>query len=119
MKARGATVSNDEDLLIAHSGNNDIYAFRKTHLGRWQDAEAEAVGYGGDIRAAFRGDGTPFISCIPSGDAVVTYHDGAAWQSVRIADNARPRTAIRRDPAGGLGVICGRQGGGVGLGRQE
>jgi len=109
----------DGDLLIAHAANNRIIAFRKTHLGSWQDAEAEALGVGGGIHAVFREDGIPFISCIRLGQTFVTYHDGGAWQSERVADYARPRTDIRRDPAGGLGVLYGRQGGGVGLGRQE
>ena len=111
----------DGDLLLADCENSHIIAFRKTHEGSWEHAEAEDVGLGSDIHAVFHADGTPYISCIRRGDATVTYHDGGAWQSERVADSARPRTDIRRDPAGGLGVLYGRNsgGGGVGLGRQE
>jgi hypothetical protein len=112
----------DGDLLIADSGDRHIIAFRKTHLGSWEDAEAEDVvgGLGNSIHAVFDVDGTPFISYSPMGsETFVAYYEGGAWQTERVSGEARTRTDIRRDPDGGLGVLYGSWDGGVRLGRKE
>jgi hypothetical protein len=104
------------DMIAADSAASRVWVFHKPAGGSW-DA-GDDVADGGNIHAMFDGADTPYISLVFGSQTSVAFNDGTGWQVEPVQDNTGGRTDIRRDPQGGLGVLYGRNEGGIGLARK-